>query len=505
MSEEWGFYGRDTELLAIDKIVSRGQWFFCSITGRRRIGKTTLIRRAISNVSDQPHFYFQVPDSDERGVVQAFQEAVEDFFTTIGVSQDVSLRAAQTMKTFQDMASFIAMMCEGHWIVTIDEFQYFHRAALSEFTSFLQAEVDQLRDTKKGGIFVLGSIHTEMTAILEDQSSPLFNRVTDRIHLEHWDFQTLFEMFHKQGVKKPENWLFLWSIFEGVPKFYRDCHDQNVLKDRADYRASTLQNLFFEGSSPLRDEAQNWFLRELRGGNDSILKMIANIGPCPLGVLKGEYERTGQTTGKQFGGYLTALVDRYQMIEKQNPVFAPKSGRKARYTISDNFLLAWLKAIQRNVNVARVQPVEKPVQRASEMLKIHEGFTFEKMTRLCVQEMSQKGVGDFELTDIVQGYWNKPDGSDIEIDLVALNEDSQTIRFGSCKRSQLKHSADALKKFETHIERFIKTPEGRRVAGWHIEKALYATQFDDACRADLSKKGYICWDIKNFQERLYPV
>ncbi len=103
------------------------------------------------------------------------------------------------------------------------------------------------------------------------------------------------------------------------------------------------------------------------------------------------------------------------MVEKRNSVFVNKFGRKARYAIAVNFLLAWLKAIQWNVNVARAPPVEKPMQRASDMLEDYEGHTFEKMTQLCVQEMSKRGVGDFELTEVIQGYWNKPDGSDIEI------------------------------------------------------------------------------------------
>ena len=83
------------------------------------------------------------------------------------------------------MAILIRALCEDGFIVTIDEFQYFHRKSLSPFTSFLQAEVDKLRNTNKGGLFVLGSIHTEMTAILEDQDSPLFNRVTNRISIDH--------------------------------------------------------------------------------------------------------------------------------------------------------------------------------------------------------------------------------------------------------------------------------------------------------------------------------
>jgi uncharacterized protein len=66
--------------------------------------------------------------------------------------------------------------------------------------------------------------------------------------------------------------LFLWNLFEGVPKFYRDCYEQGV--PAAD-RPTLLRRIFFESSSPLRAEAENWFLRELRGRYDVVLKYVA--------------------------------------------------------------------------------------------------------------------------------------------------------------------------------------------------------------------------------------
>ncbi|MCP5371030.1 MAG: hypothetical protein H6907_04785 [Hyphomicrobiales bacterium] len=75
------------------------------------------------------------------------------------------------------------------------------------------------------------------------------------------------------------------------------------------------------------------------------------------------------------------------------------------------------------------------------MLRTHEGYGFEKMVRGLTEEASRKGVGDFLLTDLVRGYWNKADGSDIEIDLVALNDEDRVVRFGSCKRSAAAHDA----------------------------------------------------------------
>ena len=341
----WGFYGRTSEQAEIDRIISSGRWFFCAISGRRRIGKTTLIQRALQSHPEQVAFYFQIPDSDERGVVQTFQDAVEDF--------GVALTDAQQLRDFKAMAIVIGAMCRRGVVVIIDEFQYFHRKALAPFTSYLQAEVDNLRDTDLGGLFVLGSIHTEMTAILEDRTSPLFNRVTHRIGIGHWDFATIFEMFVAHDIREPGHWLFLWSLFEGVPKFYRDCFEQGALRPVEGYRHETLRKLFFEGSSPLRDEATNWFLRELRGMYDSVLKLLAKKGPCSYRELVTEYARAGSGGDKQLSVYLHALIEKYQKVEKRNPIFAPDTSRKARYAIVDNFLATWLHALGRAVQIAR--------------------------------------------------------------------------------------------------------------------------------------------------------
>ncbi|MEG3617253.1 ATP-binding protein [Magnetovibrio sp. PR-2] len=501
MQKTWGFYGRNSELEEIETIISSGRWFFCAISGRRRIGKTTLIQQALRRRQNQHYFYFQVPDSDERGVVQAFWEAAEDIF-----DDHEGMRAVLTnrVRSFQDMAEAIDGLCAVGFIIIIDEFQYFHRKALSPFASFLQSRVDEMRNTNKGGLFVLGSIHTEMTAILEDQASPLFNRVTHRLHLDHWDFETFFEMCEAQDVQTPEHWLFLWSLFEGVPKFYRDAFDQGVLADQNEYRQTTLRKLFFEGASPLRDEATNWFLRELRGRYDSVLKMLANKGPCTRGTLEDEYDRDGVGGEKQLGAYLTTLIDRYQMVEKLQPIFASNKSRKARYVITDNFLSAWLRALGRNVQMARVQPVAKPLARADEMLMVHEGYAFEKMIRILHEESSRKGVGDFALTDFVYGYWNKADGSDVVIDIVTCNEDDKILRLGSCKRNQDSHDGKSLEKFQLHISRFLKSKEGRRFDGWSVEHALFSPRFDEQTKSHLQEQGYICRDLNDYKETLYP-
>jgi AAA+ ATPase superfamily predicted ATPase len=494
VADNWSFYGRNRELKDLTAVIESGRWFFCRVSGRRRIGKTTLIREALARLKNSRRvLYMQVPDSDERGVIQAFQEALEDFY------DDGHFKEIQS---FADMADVIETLCQLDVIVVLDEFQYFHRKALSSFTSSLQAKVDLLRDTHEGGLFVLGSIHTEMTAILDDNASPLFNRITHDITVEHWDFETLFEMFDVHGITDGAQQLFLWSLFEGVPKFYRDCFEAEVLRPTEDHRQSTIRRLFFEGTSPLRDEAANWFLRELRGRYDSVLKLLAAKGPCGHGELQAEYQRTGPGNDKQLGGYLKILIEKYRIVERLQPIFAADESRKGRYYITDNFLAAWLKALARNVEQARVLPVGDAVARADAALKVQEGIAFEKMIRLLTEECSRKAVGDFPVTNVVRGYWNKADGSDIEIDLVALNEDRRNVRFGSCKRSARSHDKPALDAFNTHIDRFHTTGEGRRLQGWQEEKAVFSPVFDEKHRQALTDQGYVGRDLLDFRRFL---
>lgn len=48
MTTAWKFYGRRNELAQLQGILQRRRWFFLQISGRRRIGKTTLIQQALA-------------------------------------------------------------------------------------------------------------------------------------------------------------------------------------------------------------------------------------------------------------------------------------------------------------------------------------------------------------------------------------------------------------------------------------------------------------------------
>jgi uncharacterized protein len=487
--QPWRFYGRNEQLALLAEILGRHRWFFAKVTGRRRIGKTTLIQRALANIgSDQPVFYVQVPDSEPAGVISAVHDGLETFH----VPTDRYPRP----RDLPQLAKLLEAMAEGGYVIVLDEFQYFNRKGYEEFCSLLQAAVDRLAANASevpGGLIVLGSIYTEMMALLEDRTAPLYNRVTDTIDLTHLDVASLLAILRDHADPSPHRLLFLWNLFDGVPKFFRDCYEQGVL---AADRPVLLRRIFFESSSPLRTEAENWFLRELRGRYDVVLKFVArNPGRMHNELVQAIREASGNPD-TQIGGYLKVLIERFRLIEKKLPVFARPEAKRSRDYITDNFLRSWLAALANPVSAIAFRPVDQLVQEADQRLLDVEGGTLEKLAGQLYEERSRKGVGDFPLTQRIQGYWDR---SDTEIDLVAVNDAEETIRFGSCKRSPSKLLSD-VNNFKGHVDRFLKAMP--RFREWNVQYVGIAPVLDGEQRAVLTRHDVIPQDLNDLTANL---
>jgi len=478
----WKFYGRKEQLAALKQMLDRKRWFFAKVTGRRRIGKTALIRHAMEELGNrQPVFYVQIPDSEPAGVLSAVNDALETFH----VPADRHPRPNDLLQ----LAKLLESMAEAGTILILDEFQYFNRRGHEPFCSSLQAGVDRLQakaERVRGGLIVLGSIHTEMVALLEDRTAPLYNRVTDTINLTHLDIGSVLSILNDHAEPSSQRLLFLWNLFEGVPKFYRDCFEQDVL---AADRRTLLRRMFFESSSPLRSEAENWFLRELRGRYDVVLKFAARNPGRMHNELVGAIRQASGNPDTQVGGYLKVLIERFGLMERKLPVFAKPEAKRGRYYVTDNFLRSWLAALANPVSAIAFRPLDGLIDEADQRLADVEGAALEKLVGQLYEERSRKGIGDFPVTHRIQGFWDK---ADTEIDLVAVNETTRTIRFGSCKRSPNRLVAD-VNHFKGHVERFLEAMP--KYQSWTTELAGISPVLDAEQRVILASHGIIPQDL----------
>ena len=479
----WGFYGRSDELAELDTVLRRKRWFFARVTGRRRIGKTTLVQRALAEAGRNQAFYVQIPDSAPSGVLSAVHDAMDTF--------SVPIDQFGRPDSLLSLARTIERMCESGYVVALDEFQYFSRKQLAEFTSHLQATVDRLAaraDTVPGGLIVLGSLHAELVALLEDRDAPLYNRTTDHLELGHLKPSSLLDLLDVHADRRPERLLFLWNLFEGVPKFYRDAYEQGVLS--AD-RKVVLERLFFRSSSPLRTEAENWFLSELRGRYDVVLKFVARNPGCTHGDIEAHARDVSPKTAEQASGYVKILIERYQMLERRLPILAKPNARRGRYYVRDNFLRSWLAALHSPVSAINFRPTEGLIAQADERLAHAEGHALERLVGQLYEERSRKGVGDFSLTSRIEGYWDR---GDVEIDLVALNADARTVRFGTVKRNPKRLRPD-ISNLKGHIERFMSQHSSFR--SWTVELAALAPSINPEIRRQLEQAGAIPQDLND--------
>jgi uncharacterized protein len=492
---KWGFYGRETEIKSLTQILSRGRFFFLKIEGRRRIGKTRLIREALVRLKrSDGAVYCKVPDSGVETLVDEWRASLE-----------ASGYPSEGVAGLRGFAQSIRDLIRQGVLIVLDEFQYLSRERLRDVLDSLQGVVDDLRSTEvplQGGLIVLGSIATELDDLINDRHSPLFGRVTDQLKVDHWDISTLVELLESHPTSstfeggRAGRLLSLWNVFEGVPKFYQDAFDRGVLHAS---REEFIGELFLSQNAPLASEAELWFLRELRGNYAPILHYIAEHEGRSHADIVAHMENLGGRSSsgnkKQVGGYMQGLEERYEIVESRRPLLSSPAARKRKYYIKDRFLRAYLGAIGPAVK-AVLLPFEKRLALATSRLNDLEGHSFERLYRKALMEAVTKQKAPFiiDSPNEIGGYWSKMG----EVDLLATDKQAKVLWAVSCKRRAASHGAADLQNARAVAQDFLAQNPSLGIAKINIMSASPA--FSAADRSRLKSLGSVpisledlCW------------
>lgn len=177
-------------------------------------------------------------------------------------------------------------------------------------------------------------------------------------------------------------------------------------------------------------------------------------------------------------------------------MFAPPEARRGRYYLTDSFLRSWLAALANPVAAGAFRPLDGLLDEADRRLADAEGAGLQKLVGQVYEERSRKGLPEFPLSHRIQGYWDK---ADTEIDLVAVNEESRSIRFGSCKRSAKKLLAD-VNNFKRHVQRFLEAMPYYQ--SWMKQYVAVSTTLTPDQRIVLARHDVIAEDLNDLTSGL---
>ena len=423
------FFDRQNEIAKLREIRARASESatLTVMTGRRRVGKTELVKAAFS---DQPFLYLFVTRSAEADLCDGFKSRIEAF-----TGRTIPGRVMKFCELFRYLLELAA---ERPLTVVIDEFQDFLRVNPAIFSE-MQREWDELSGRAKINLVVTGSVNTMMNKIFKERKEPLYGRDTDCITVRPFAVSVLKEIlgfYHPHYT--PDDLLALWTFTGGVAKYVA------LLMNRRAYTRRKMIEVLVEEDSYFLDEG--WAVLVEEFGKDygtyfSILSAIAR-GKTSRSEIMNEI-------AGDVGGYLTRLEDQYGLIAKNQPIFEQTSNKGCRYRLNDNFFRFWFRFVFKHQYLIQVGMFDE--------LRLLVTRDYEVFSGLALEGLFRARFAEAHAYSQMGGWWDRK--GENEIDLVCENEFTETLDFYEVKRDAKRYDRATL---EAKAEAFFrKNPEKR--------------------------------------------
>ena len=376
---------------------------FTVLTGRRRIGKTSLVFHAYQ---DQPFLYFFVSKKAETELCETFRQEITD---------KLGIPLLGNVSRFSSIFEYVMLLSKRQPITLfIDEFQEFLRVNASVYSD-MQRIWDIHKDEAHINLIVGGSVHSLIHRIFEDKKEPLYNRQTSFIRLKAFPPSVLKQILSTYNPSyHPEDLLTLYSLTGGVAKYVELLMDKGAVSHGSMLKTVIQPDSIFlaEGKNLLIDE----FGKEY-GIYFSILTAIAT----------GHTQRNQiqDVLGKEVGGYLTMLEDNYGLIRRHKPIFSHTNGQ-VRYALDDNFLIFWFRFLFKYNHMIEIEAFDALLQLVERDYPTFSGMLLERYFK---EQMIEQ-----QRYTRIDSWWSR--NGETEIDLIALNELNRTADFYEVKRNE---------------------------------------------------------------------
>ncbi len=403
------FYNRISELAELKRIqkLSFSDYSRMTVvTGRRRIGKTSLVMKSIEGT---PTVYLFVGRKNEATLCTEFIPVIASSLNAF-VPVDI--------KTFRSLFQYLMELAtQRAFNLVVDEFQEFSNVNESIFSD-MQNIWDSYRKKTRMNLIISGSVFSLMQKIFQNSKEPLFGRADNIIKLSVFDTATLKEIIHDHYKNYTnDDLLALYTFTGGIPKYIELFCDYGRLD------VNGMIEFMVRENSSFTEEGKNLLIEEF-GKNYATYFSILN---AISGGINTQPKIESVLGNKSIGGQLKRLIEDYNIIVRQRPVFSKEGTQAVRYEIQDNFIRFWFNYFDRYRALIEIKNFKGLENIIKSDYPTYSGIMLERYHK-------QKLAESFQFREI--GSWWEPKNEQNEIDIVALKLEKNKAYIAEVKRQK---------------------------------------------------------------------
>ena len=407
------FVGRADELAVLEEEYARGDGFVV-LYGRRRVGKTTLIKRFIEG---KRALYFLASKEDDAINLRRFTRKAAEF-----TGDEVLANA-----TFSDwrapFEAIVRSLGGAPCVIAIDEFPYLV-SSNKALPSVMQGIWDETLAGRGVMLILCGSSVSMMHDEVLSAKSPLYGRRSAQIQLKPFSFaETRLALPHASYERAVQT----YAICGGVPKYLEFfCSGASLMALVKRHALSSAGYLYQEPEFLLAEETRGVssylsILGAIAQGNRKVSELTAFLGRKATDVSP----------------YLATLMG-LGFVERSAPFNEryPKRSKNGLYSVSDGYMRFWLTYVQpfaAELEMGNMQPSLEALQRTFKSQFV--AFSFERVSAEDLARLCAAGIIGFTPSRIA-GYWNR--NGTVELDVCADDNARDMSFLGECKYRERK-------------------------------------------------------------------
>lgn len=413
------FYGREKQKKSILDMFAKDEQMISLIYGRRRIGKSELIKQSLRE-TNVISIYYECKQTSEKNNVDSLAELIGEKFNF----------PKPAFSNIEEVISFVFKKSEEHsLILVLDEYPYL-RENVRGIDSIMQSVIDKYKDTSHMKLIICGSYVDTMRQLLSKQN-PLFGRVDLSIELKAMDYYES-AMFYQDF--SDEDKVRIYSVFGGIPYYNRLIDPSKTVREN-------IIDLIASPGARLENEVVMYL--------NSEISKITNANEVFETLAKGfsKYKDILDQSNVSSGPTLVDVLDKLikmDVVKKEAPINDENNKKKTGYYISDNLSLFYYKYIFRNISRMSIMDSEVFYDRyiKEDFETQHVPRIFEDICKQYLIRLNKSGANEEPFEKIGKYYYDDPQTkSNGEFDIVTKDDKGYIFYEAKFRKEPLTESA----------------------------------------------------------------